>query len=284
MIRNKTLIQGFALAALMPLFAACSSEDDATVPNGEAQPVQINITRATTDDNSSWADGDAVKLFITPTSGAATTETLNYNGSGWDKSTIIMTLPATVTAAYPSSATSTTGFNLPEDQSDESKLRQADYLTSNSQSVNDTNTPLDLTLVHRACKVTITISGYDGYADTPTVANERFSSYLTISYSDGGWTGTGSITNNITPFKKESSADGKHTYQAIVAPASSYEPFMTLTVNGKSRTVNCDQTLVSGNAYTFTLTVSNNELTLTPTDTFFGGSGWGTENNEVQIN
>lgn len=280
MIRNKTLIKGFVLAAFMPLFAACSSEDDTTVPNGEAQPVQINITRATTDDNSSWANGDAVKLFIIPISGAATTETLNYNGSGWDKSIVNMTLPATVTAAYPSSATSTTGFNLPEDQSDESKLRQVDYLTSNSQSVNDTNTPLNLTLAHRACKVTVTISKYDGYADTPTVANERFSSYPTISYSDGGWTGTGSITNNIIPFKKESSADGKHTYQAIVAPPSSYEPFMTLTVNGKSRTVNCDQTLVNGNAYTFTLTVSNNELTLTPTDVL---PGWGTAGQEQEI-
>lgn len=281
MRRNKTWRKGFALAALLPvLFASCSSEDDATVPNGEAQPVQINITRATTDDNSSWADGDAVKLFITPISGAATTETLNYTGSGWDKSTVIMTLPATVTAACPSSVTSTTGFSLPEDQSDESKLRQADYLTSNSQSVNDTDTPLDLTLAHRACKVTVTISRYDGYADTPTVANERFSSYLTISYSDGGWTGTGNITNNITPFKTENNADGKHTYQAIVAPASSYEPFMTLTVNGTTRTVNCNQALISGNAYTFTLTVSNNELTLTPTDVL---PGWGAANDEEII-
>lgn len=279
MIRNKTLIQGFALAAFMPLFAACSSDDDATVPNGEAQPVQINITRATTDDNSSWADGDAVKLFITPISGAATTETLNYNGSGWDKSTVNMTLPATVTAAYPSSTTSTTGFNFPEDQSDEGKLRRADYLTSNSQSVNDTNTPLDLTLVHRACKVTVTISGYDGYTDTPTVANERFSSYPTISYSNGGWTGTGSITNNIIPFKTNDT-NGYHTYQAIVAPASAYSPFMTLEVNNVKRTVNCSQELLSGNAYTFTLTVSNNELVLTPTGSL---PGWGTANQEQEI-
>lgn len=279
MKRNKTWMKGFALVALMPLFAACSSEDDATVPSGEVQPVQINITRATTDDNSSWANGDAVKLFITPISGAATTETLNYNGSGWDKSTVNMTLPATVTAAYPSFTTSTTGFNLPEDQSDESKLRQADYLTSNSQSVNDTNTPLNLTLAHRACKVTVTISGYDGYTDIPTVANERFSSYLTISYSNGDWTGTGNITNNITPFKTESSTDGKHTYQAIIAPGS-YEPFMTLTVNGTTRTVNYNQALASGNAYTFTLTVSNNELVLTPTGSL---PGWGTAEQEQEI-
>ena len=36
------LIQGFALAALLPLCAACSSEDDGLPQNGDKQPVQVN--------------------------------------------------------------------------------------------------------------------------------------------------------------------------------------------------------------------------------------------------
>ena len=36
---------------------------------------------------------------------------------------------------------------------------------------------------------------------------------------------------------------------------------MTLKVNGKDRTVNCNQALVSGNAYTFNLTVRNPDAT-----------------------
>ena len=44
------LIQALALAALLPLFAACSSEDDGLLQSEEKQPVQVNITRATMND------------------------------------------------------------------------------------------------------------------------------------------------------------------------------------------------------------------------------------------
>lgn len=277
MIRNKTLIKGFALAALLPIFFACSSEDDSPVQGGEPQEVQVSIsTRATADgDEWTWQNGDAINLYVTGYgSTSPETTTLTYTNGAW--LTFNATLPASVEACYPETAT-LTSFTIPDNQS--AGIAAADYMTTvSSQQLNGTN--LSLTLEHRLCKVIVTINDYIGYTDTPTVANERFSSYPTISYSDGGWTGTGSITNNITPFKTESNADGKHTYQAIVAPASSYEPFMTLTVNGRSRTVNCEQALVSGNAYTFTLTVSNNELTLTPTDVL---PGWGAANDEEII-
>ena len=272
------MIKGFALVVFMPLFAACSNEEDATVSGGEPQEVQVSIsTRATADgDTWTWQNGDAINLYVMGYgSTSPTTRTLTYINA-W--TTFNVTLPATVEACYPETAT-LTSFTIPDNQS--AGIAAADYMTTaSSQQLNGTN--LSLTLEHRLCKVIVTINDYIGYTDTPTVANERFSSYLTISYSDGGWTGTGSITNNITPFKKESSADGKHTYQAIVAPASSYEPFMTLTVNGRSRTVNCEQALVSGNAYTFTLTVSNNELVLTPTGSL-PSSGWGNEDSETII-
>ena len=52
--RHWNLIQGFALAALLPLFAACSSEDDGLLQSEEKQPVQVNITRAATDGNDWW--------------------------------------------------------------------------------------------------------------------------------------------------------------------------------------------------------------------------------------
>ena len=130
--------------------------------------------------------------------------------------------------------------------------------TASSQQLNGTN--LSLKLEHRLCKVTVTISGYEDYSSTPAVESEVFRSYLTVNYNNDAWTGTGELTS-ITPFKTESSADGHHTYQAIVAPASSYSPFMTLMVNGKDRTVNCNQALVSGNAYTFNLTVRNPDAT-----------------------
>ena len=81
--RHYRWIKGFALAALLPLFAACSSEDDSLVQGGGAQPVQIDITRATTDGNDwTWQDGDQLKLYVTSYgSDAPKEETLTYNGS-----------------------------------------------------------------------------------------------------------------------------------------------------------------------------------------------------------
>ena len=55
--RHWKLIQALALAALLPLFAACSSEGDELLQSEEKQPVQVNITRAATDGNDwSWQD------------------------------------------------------------------------------------------------------------------------------------------------------------------------------------------------------------------------------------
>ena len=258
MTRNKTLIKGFALAALLPLFAACNSEEDATVPGGEPQEVQVSIsTRATADgDTWTWQNGDAINLYVMGYgSTSPTTRTLTYiNGASW--TTFNVTLPATVEACYPATAT-LTSFTIPTNQS--AGIAEADYMTTaSSQQLNGTN--LSLTLEHRLCKVAVTISGYEDYSGTPAVESEVFRSYLTVNYNNDTWTGTGELTS-ITPFKTESSADGHHTYQAIVAPASSYSPFMTLMVNGKDRTVNCKQALVSGNAYTFNLTVRNPDAT-----------------------
>ena len=57
-------IQGFALAALLPLFAACSSEGDELLQSEEKQSVQVNITRAATDGNDwAWQDNDQIKHY-----------------------------------------------------------------------------------------------------------------------------------------------------------------------------------------------------------------------------
>lgn len=258
MTRNKTLIKGFALAALLPLFAACNSEEDATVPGGEPQEVQVSIsTRATADgDTWTWQNGDAINLYVMGYgSTSPTTRTLTFiNGASW--TTFNVTLPATVEACYPATAT-LTSFTIPTNQS--AGIAEADYMTTaSSQQLNGND--LSLALEHRLCKVAVTISGYEDYSSTPAVESEVFYSYLTVNYNNDTWTGTGELTS-IIPFKTESSADGHHTYQAIVAPASSYSPFMALKVNGKDRTVNCNQALVSGNAYTFNLTVRNPDAT-----------------------
>lgn len=287
MIRNKTLIKGFALVALVPLFAACSSEDDSPVQGGEAQEVQVSIsTRATTDgDTWTWENNDVIGLNVTGYNGTSSSYTLTYDEStrSWTQSGIITTmLPSTIATWYPGDnvTTTATSFNIPVNQATNEYLCKADFMTYSGAL---TNTTPSVTLEHRLCKVTVTIDGYVDYNNNmPTVRNEIFNSYPTVTYNNDAWTGTGNLTS-ITPLKTASDADGHHTYQAIVAPASSYEPFKTLTVDGRERTVNCDQALVSGNAYTFTLTVSNNELALTPTGTIADGNSWDAEDKETLI-
>ena len=44
--RHWNLIQGLALAALLPFFTACSSEGDELLQSEEKQPVQVNILHA----------------------------------------------------------------------------------------------------------------------------------------------------------------------------------------------------------------------------------------------
>ena len=81
MIRNKTktLIKGFALVAFLPLFAACSSEDDAIVQGGEPQEVRVSIdTRATTDgDTWTWENNDVIGLNVTGYNGTSSSYTLS---------------------------------------------------------------------------------------------------------------------------------------------------------------------------------------------------------------
>ena len=74
---------------------ACSSEDDNLPQNEDKQPVQVNITRATTDGsgNWSWQNNDQVGLSIN-----GTTKTLTYNNGSWTPAITGINLPATVEA------------------------------------------------------------------------------------------------------------------------------------------------------------------------------------------
>ena len=70
------MIKGFALVAFLPLFAACSSEDDAIVQGGEPQEVRVSIdTRATTDgDTWTWENNDVIGLNVTGYNGTSCTD------------------------------------------------------------------------------------------------------------------------------------------------------------------------------------------------------------------
>ena len=88
--KHWNLIQGLALTALLPLFAACSSEGDELLQSEEKQPVQVNITRATMNDGNdwSWQDKDEIKMNITPYGGTATEYILTYQNGNWSNTAL----------------------------------------------------------------------------------------------------------------------------------------------------------------------------------------------------
>ena len=273
MIMNKTLIKALWLAAFVPLFAACSSEEDSLVPSGEPQEVQVSIdTRATTDgDTWTWENNDVIGLNVTGYNGTSSSYTLTYNAQtrSWTRSEpIIVTLPGTITAWYPGgTGTSPDSFTIPTDQSTYTNLCKADFMTYNGKL--DSMNP-SLTLEHRLSKVTVTITNWEDYGETiPEISNFIIQTSGTITISDGIVAGSGST--DITPLHDETDK----SYAAIVAPGSGFD--IKLTVNGKDKTAHYDDSLDSGDAYSFNLTLNDNDLVLTPTGTF---PFWGTDDEE----
>ena len=276
--KHWNLIQGFALAALLPLFAACSSEDDGLLQSEEKQPVQVNITRAATDGNDwSWQDNDQIKMNITPYGGTTTEYTLTYGSNTWNTSPEIgtITLPATAEAWWPSTASANqveaiyhtdipTWLDGTVDQSSMSKLAQNDWMTSGQITIG--NPSIDLTLQHRLAKVTVTITSSE------TINEVRF-----FSYTPNAPTGVTSVTLDRLAVKPLESNNG-NTYTAIVSAFyyngdQGYLPFMRVKVGENNtekwvylpRNIGTNGSLSAGNAYTFNLTVNNTSTRSTDT-------------------
>lgn len=276
MIRNKTLIKGFALVVFMPLFAACSNEEDATVPGGEPQEVQVSIdTRATTDgDTWTWENNDVIGLNVTGYNGTSSSYTLTYNAQtrSWTRSEpIIVTLPGTITAWYPGGiGTSANSFTIPENQTTSGNLCKADFMTYSGDLISTTPS---VTLEHRLSKVIVTISDWTDYGETmPEVKDFFIQTKKSITVNGNTVTGDEN-TIDISPLQDEAA----HSYTAIVAPGAGFT--ITLTVDSRHKNVTYSGTLESGNAYSFNLTLKDNELVLTPT----GLPNWGTEDQEQEI-
>ena len=283
--RHWNLIQALALTALLPLFAACSSEGDELLQSEEKQPVQVNITRAVTDGNDwAWGTGDEVTLSITPYSSTATTHKLTYDGSNWSANPEIgeITLPAIAQAYYPGTissdvnivsmdefkvnCTQITSYKAGDayingyiDQSSKDKMAKFDWMTA-QQNISEPS--FNLTLAHILCLVTVNIKDITGFAEqTPTISefriytNEHYSNYY------------GSIMGNYIeaiPYQEGS------TYKAIIAPSfydgmqyTGAPPLLKVVVNDITMYAYISDRLQGGTAYTYNLTVKNPNATTT---------------------
>ncbi len=274
MTRHQTFIKGFALAALLPLLAACGNDDNGLPRDNEAQPVQINIgTRASFDGEiREWQDDDRVGLSIKGyNEQSATQYTLTYNNGSWSTSPEIgkKMLPATVEAWYPFTASASeftfehdyskqniTHENMQYiidgtvDQSTAQDLAKSDWMTSGQ--TNMTSPSFKINMQHRLCKVIVNIKSSE------TVSEVKFFSYIPNDIN-GEYMGTKNVC--INPYKSA------HSYTAIVSPCyyngdPSYLPFMKIKVGEKKkfyilpRNIGMQGSLSAGLAYTFNLTVN----------------------------
>ena len=260
--RHWNLIQGLTLAALLPLFAACSSEDDGLLQSEEKQPVQVNITRATMNDGNDWS-----------WYGGTTTEyTLTYQNGNWSDTALgEMTLPATAEAWWPSTASASefsfqhdnqveaiyhtdipTWLDGTVDQSSIDKLAQNDWMTSGQITIGGSS--IDLTLQHRLAKVTVIITSSE------TINEVRFFSY-TPNYPTGA--------SGVNSYLAVNPLVTNNAYTAIVSAYNyndeiGYLPFMRVKVGEDNtekwvylpRNLGVEGSLSAGNAYKFNLTVN----------------------------
>lgn len=280
---DKRILSRLTLGATLLLLASCTStlEDEAETPSTPQQVTMGFTTRSIGgDDNGSFTTGDQVKVFAAM--GGNTESTIFTLGSGgsWqtseNKNYLAVILPVTLTAVYPS-GDAITAFSLPNitdataDQSDAGKLKAADYMTSDAQTI--TTAPeaaVDFTLQHRMCKVTINIIGYgtEFGGTLPTISGEKIISKGSgVSYSNDAWTQTGSETN-ITPLKTVDDSDKKlHRYEAIVTPGTynAGDKLMTITMNGETKDIHIDKETAfsTGHLYNFNLRVGKDKVEIT---------------------
>ena len=258
--RHWNLIQGFALAALLPLFAACSSEGDELLQGEEKQPVQVNITRATMNDGNdwSWQDNDQIGLNITnygestPNSYTLTyNNNVNYSYTSYDE-------PYQIGSNYIKGTV---------DQSDQTKLASCDWMVAATPLASPS---LSINFEHQLCRVEIKITKFEGWPEGEEPMIQELCFFTKVENDDGSGTGD---WLDVKPYERDGS------YIAIISSyvySSHYNsPLMKIKIDDDdyyvyvSDEVEDGKRLVNGNSYTFNLTIKNrNSNTVTTRSTY----------------
>lgn len=281
---RKKILSSLTLGVTLLMLAACSADDATTVTDNVTQQLAVTFaSRSTGDESTGFTTDDKVKVFANLGNSTESTIFTLGNDGKWmadGKNYLAVTLPATLTAVCPATATVATKFTMTGvssnriytiDQSTVEKLKAADYMTSDPLEVTTAPTQAaDFNLRHRMCKVTITIAEYgtEFGGTLPTINSETiYSKGYEAIYSNGTW--QTQIHHDIddvaiTPLKTSNDTDGKHKYEAIVS-LGTYEKndmLMTLTVNNKTLNVYVDKetNFAMGNHYNYTLKVGKDNI------------------------
>ena len=253
-------IYHYAVLALTLGLGACTQDD---APDLQEQEIRI-ATRSTSDENATetFTDDFTLELWSTTDNAKYETHEVTHNGTEWNtvKSSI---LPAHAFAYKGSSVTDifytdkwNYTVNLQLDQSDVTKLANADMMIATGDAVADS--PLDLNFEHVFAKVTFNVT-YKDFTNNPALTEIK--------------------SGNISCFLNEGKIEMIMNPGTFAAEAE----ILSLKVSGVSQTVKLkDESIFKKGAhYTYNLTIGTKEATLTATNVGYPG-GW--SDSETELN
>lgn len=264
-MRNSKFI--YAVLALLTLgFTACQQEDDFT-PQGGNDEIRISFTSDaiqtrvnTLGTGDKWENGDQILVFNTSNSMNATfTASVVDESASWTQDKKLFwdgDGNNTLLAVYPAGS-EYGSFTLPTDQSDEIKLKSADYMNAYCVS-SKSQGAVTFAMKHRMAMLTATYDFKNEFAQGTVLSKaEVYSTSSTATYDY-----TQEVTMSVDEVGQWVSAyirDGKFT--AIVMPGEykAGDELMRVTVDGATEPlivkVKEDFTLGEGEHRAFTLSV-----------------------------
>lgn len=301
-------------AALLLAMAACSNDEDFnSAYMNDPDAVRINATVGTdgtaletrslpmgnTDEQKKFATGDCIA--ISAGTQAAVTYTHNATANTWTPETGKYLKWETATmdfnAYYPAGKNdaSMTTFTVPTDQSDATKIADADYMTCTATSVAKADN-VSLSLTRRTARIVISgITFLDQYKTGYTVSD------ITVAGNTTGYTAADVLASGTVDVKSCKVDDGtaNSKFYALLTPtaADATATFLTVTVKKDDTAAGEGETILTvkgipateaGMSYNYTLTVGKSMMnvgSVTVTDWTAGdviGSADGNEAEETR--
>ena len=264
-MRNRKFIYA-ALALLTLGFTACQQEDDFT-PQGGNDEIRISFTSDaiqtrvnTLGTGDKWENGDQILVFNTSKSMNATfTASVVNESTSWTQDKKLYwdgDGSHTLLASYPAGS-GYGSFTLPTDQSDETKLKSADYMNaycvgSKSQGA------VTFAMQHRMAMITATYDIKNEFAQGTVLSKAEVYSTSSTATFDSTQEGIMSVDEE-SQWVSAYIRDGKFT--AIVMPGEykTGDELMRVTVDGATEPLIVkakeDFTLGEGEHRAFTLSV-----------------------------
>ena len=264
-MRKKKFI--YAVLALLTLgFTACQQEDDFT-PQGGNDEIRISFTSDaiqtrvnTLGTGDKWENGDQILVFNTSNSMNATfTASVVDESASWTQDKKLFwdgDGNNTLLAVYPAGS-EYGSFTLPTDQSDETKLKSADYMNAYCVS-SKSQGAVTFAMKHRMAMLTATYDFKNEFAQGTVLSKAEVystSSTATFDYTQEGIMSVDEESQWVSAYIR----DGKFT--AIVMPGEykTGDELMRVTVDGATEPLIVkakeDFTLGEGEHRAFTLSV-----------------------------